>query len=300
MTTINICNFIRPEDFYLYEELSGNPDDKILVLIKKIIADHECFSTSYRYIPAKDQNFQNKIKLSNARKVYKSKIISVDDDQRKIYAILNKLTEANFNKLIKSIIKILNSNEKNLLKFSEEMLKYSNQSDMHIDLIVNVLNKSPILKLNKQKFFEIFQLYVDKYREDVSISKLEEKFATFDYENYDDFCTFTRFSKESFNSLKTVVKISNQISYDVDIMSIFKEQIDYIDQWCRINSANRNLFVYNSLVHVEYILLSTNIKDLIKNDIQQLHLLCIDVLEEFDGLKKIEFKVKDIMDHCNF
>lgn len=299
MAATGVCNFIYPKEFYSYEKSCGTPDDKISTLINRIIDEHECFSTSYKYIPSKDQNFQNKIKVSH-RKAYKSKIKSVDDDQRRIYGFLNKLTETNFNKLMNSIIEILNSNEQILYKFSEEMLKYSNQSDMHIDLIINVLHKSPILKLNRDKFFEIFQIHVDRYRDDVSISRLDEKFASFDYDDYDDFCMFTRFSKEIFNSLKTIVKISKAISFDADILSVFKDQIDYIDQWCRIDSAHRNLFVYNALVHVEYILLSTDIKDLVKNDIQQLHLLCIDILEEFNTSRKIEFKVKDIMDHCNF
>lgn len=296
MTTV-ICNFIQPEDFYLHEKLCGNPDEKIHALIKQIIDEHECFSTSYRYIPAKDQNFQNKMKLS--KKLFKSKIDSVDDEQRKIFGILNKLTESNFNKLIKNVIKVLNTNEDLLVRFSEEMLKYSKQSDMHIDLIIHVLEKSPILKSYRKTFVDILQQHVDQYRDDVSISKIEEKFSLFDYSDYDQFCYFTKFSKEIFNSLKTIVKISNKISVDIDILAIFKEHIDYIDQWCRINSLNRNLFVYNALQHVEYLLLTTDIKDRIKNDIQQLHLLCIDVLEEFDS-KKIEFKVKDIMDHCEF
>ena len=295
MTNI-ACNSIQPEEFYLHEELSGNPDEKINALIKQIIEEHECFSTTYKYIPAKDQNFQNKLKLSK-KHVFKSKF-SVDDEQRKIFGILNKLTESNFNKLIKNIIKVLNTNEDYLIRFSEEMLKYSKQSDMHIDLIIHVLEKSPLLKSYRKKFVEIFQLHVDQYRDDISISKIENKFSNFDYSDYDQFCLFTKFSKEIFNSLKTIVKISNKISVDVSL-SIFKEQIDYIDQWCRISSVNRNLFVFNALQHVEYLLLTTDIKDRIKNDIQQLHLLCIDVLEEFDS-KKIEFKVKDIMDQCEF
>ena len=295
MTTI-ACNSIQPEEFYLHEELSGNPDDKIDALIKKIIEEHECFSTTYKYIPAKDQNFQNKLKLSK-KHVFKSKI-SVDDEQRKIFGILNKLTESNFNKLIKNIIKVLNTNEDYLVRFSEEMLKYSKQSDMHIDLIIHVLEKSPLLNSYRKKFTEIFQLHVDQYREAVSISKIEDKFSHFDYDDYDQFCHFTKFSKEIFNSLKTIIQISKRMPFDVSL-KIFKEHIDYIDQWCRISSLNRNLFVFNALQHVEYLLLNTDIKDRIKNDIQQLHLLCIDVLEEFDS-KKIQFKVKDIMDHCKF
>lgn len=294
---MTVCNFIQPESFHLHEELCGKPDDKIHALIARIIDEHECFSTNYKYVPAKDQNFQSKLKLSRK---FKSKIESVDDEQRKIYGILNKLTQANFNKLLKSLVKILNSNEKILIKFSEEMLKYSRQSDMHIDLIIHVLEKSPILKSNRSKFVEIFKTHVDQYRDDVSISKIEDRFSSFDYSNYDQFCLFTKFSKEIFNSLKTIVQISNKINVDIDVLSIFKGQIDYIDQWCRINSENRNLFVYNALQHVEYLLLTTDIKELINNDIQQLHLLCIDVLEEFHSSKKIEFKVRDIMDHCEF
>jgi hypothetical protein len=290
-----VCNFIPPEKFYSHE-VCETPDEKIYALITRIIDEHECFSTSYKYVPAKDQNFQNKLKLS--KKLFKSKI-DLGDEQRKIFGILNKLTEANFNKLIKSIIKVLNTNEEYLIKFSEQMLQYSKQSDMHIDLIIHVLERSPLLKAHRKKFLEIFQLHVDRYRADVSIANIEDTFSSIDYSDYDQFCHFTKFSKEIFNSLKTIVKISNKISFDIDTLSIFKEQIDYIDQWCRISSVNRNLFIYNALQHVEYLLMTTNIKDRIKNDIQQLHLLCIDVLEECNS-KKIEFKVKDIMDQCEF
>jgi len=151
-----------------------------------------------------------------------------------------------------------------------------------------------------EHFIEVFENHVNEYKESVTISAVYKNFENFDYDNYDDFCMFTKFSKEKLNSLKSIIKVSNAIVCDVDIFSIFKEHIDRVNNWCVETYHNRHLFVYLSLEHIDYMLNNTEVKDLMENDIQQLHMSCIDVLEEFQGLKKIEFKVRDIMEKCCF
>jgi hypothetical protein len=295
----SVCHYIQPEVFYKHESFT-DPDDKISSLIRCVIKDHECFSTTYRYAPIKDQNFSNKIRSNNHKSLFSSKITSVDDEQRKIFSILNKLTESNFEKLFKKIVTTLCSNPSIMIRFSEEMMKYCTQSDTHINLIVHIVENTPMMESFAEHFIEVFENHVNEYKESVTISAVYKNFENFDYDNYDDFCMFTKFSKEKLNSLKSIIKVSNAIVCDVDIFLIFKEHIDRVNNWCVETYHNRHLFVYLSLEHIDYMLNNTEVKDLMENDIQQLHMSCIDVLEEFQGLKKIEFKVRDIMEKCCF
>lgn len=293
---------ISPDEFFQYENC-GVIEHKTTLLIDKIIDQHECFSKTYKYIPTKDQNYQSKIKASlHTRKAaMRHKFSNGSDIQQKtITSLLNKLTDSNFPKLIKSIVKLCNSDHDCLAKFAKELFKYAKMSDMHIKLIQNIIKNTSLIQRHRDNFLEVFQDHIDEYKTSVSVSFLEECFQDFDSDEYDDFCRFKKYTKESLNALKTIIAVSKDAEYHVDMFRIFKQQIDNIDQWCRIESKNRHLFIYNAFENVQYILNHTNIKDLIKNDIQQVHLLCIDVLEEFRNAKRLEFKVQEIMKLCEF
>ena len=86
MSTAFSCIFIQPETFFENETGGGN-GDKVATLVNRIIDKHECFSTTYKYAPSKDQNLLNK--LRSQKKLYKSKIIpeDADSEQRNILGI---------------------------------------------------------------------------------------------------------------------------------------------------------------------------------------------------------------------
>lgn len=292
---------ISPEEFYRHEEC-GQTDCKTTTLVKNIIDQHECFSKTYKYVPTKDQNYQSKMKASlNARKSLRQKFGNgIDPQQKTITSLLNKMTESNFHKLKKSVLKLCNSDQASSVRFTREMLKYAKMSDMHIQLVISIVNNTSLMQKQRNGFLEVFEEHIDEYKNHVSISFLEESFKDFDYDDYDDFCRFKKYTKECFNALKTIIEVSKETNHDVNLFGIFKQHIDNIDQWVRIQTRNRHLFVYNAFESVQYLLENTDIADHIKNDIQQVHLLCIDVLEEFRDSKKLEFKVRDIMKMCEF
>lgn len=294
MSTAFSCIFIQPETFFENETGGGCNGDKVTSLVNSIIDKHECFSTTYKYAPSKDQNLLNK--LRSQKKLYKSKIIpeDADSEQRNILGILNKLTDANFGKLLKKISNVLDSDDSVVRQFSREMMNFCTLSETNIHFVVKILENTSVCEQHREIFEDSYRAYITKYTDDVTPSSLEERFSHMDYENYDDFCAFTKFSKNVKNCLKAMIRISKVFDYDVEPQAIYRLHADNIEHFTRRDLNHRHLFLYNSLEHIEYILTNTDVLNTV--DLDNLKRVCNEATEEFESKKKIVFKIQDILE----
>ena len=276
-------------------------DEKIRAVVKHIIDEHECFSQNYRYTPSKDQNYQHKLNNYYKKNTRPHKLVTdTDNDTKKCYSLLNKLSRSNYETIVKSIKSLLkNSDEEFISQFLGKMLAYSELSDLYLEAIIETVKE--ICKDEKHRVaFEInFEKYYCEYIDKIGPTNYEIWLEEFDYDDYDSFCDWKKKSRMLLNKLNSVIKISQVADVIVNLVQVYEENMSSIQYLMENKNSNTSVMMYDHFEHIETLLKHTNLVESLGCDIQKLHLLCIEVREE-EPSKKLKFKIEDLMKDQSF
>lgn len=286
---------IEPHEF---EKFRCSKLDKgsIIDTIHKIINNHECFSTNYKYVPTKDQNYQNKI--NNKKFGYVNKFEG-DQHTRSAFSLLNKISNENYDRLSAKLLKIIKEQNTAFTSlFAKELLKYCKKTELYTELLRQIVESSLCDSKGRDQFIDIFIEFVEEFKERVSFESIVDYIETFDYEDYDQFCEYKSQNMQKCNCLKAIISISAAVNKNDLILDVFNIIINAAFELLDVNAKYTYLFI-NESIDLAFLVLnaSSSINELISNDIQQLQLLCIEIKETFQCTsKKLLFKVEDVLD----
>jgi hypothetical protein len=270
-------------------------DDRIHSIVEKITRDHECFAANYRYAPSKDQNYQNKMQAHFSKKPRPKKLVSTtDDNTKRCYALLNKLSSSNYKKIIISIKSLLKDSDVQIVgHFLEKLLEYSELSDLYLNAILDTIANICEDKENEKTFRDKFKSFHASYMYRMSLEYFDSKFKHSNYDDYDTFCDVKKHNKINLNMLNCLVQVSQKTDNSIDYIEMYVQNMRSVEHLLRENGEKNAMFIFTHFEHIELLLKETNILDEIGVDIQQFQLLCIEAMEE-TASKKLHFKIEDV------
>lgn len=279
-------------------------DDRVRSVLKKIIEEHECFSQNYRYTPSKDQNYQHKLNNYYKKNCKPAKLVSdTDTNTKKFYSLFNKLSKQNYVSILKSIKCLLKSCDEGFIsEFLGNLLTYCELSDLYIDAIIEIIVEICTNVKYKAVLEKKFETYFSQYIDSISPANYHSWLDEFDYDDYDSFCDWKKKSKMLLNKLNSIIKISKVSDIVVNLVKAYEQNmnsIQYLLENKNKSKTSSSALIHDHFEHLETLLREKKLVDTLGCDIQKLHLLCIEVMEE-EQSKKLKFKIDDLMKEQSF
>ena len=286
MTDIIVVTY---DDFYMKKNIEIHTDAKIKNIMTSIIANHECFSHNYRYVPHKDENYKQK--LSNYIKKHKVSFV-VEKNDKFVYSLLNKLSPSNYD-IIKS--KILESIEQVDIDVSiEKILQYSKKSNIYTNIICNIIQELNIK--NTDVIHNIVNNFIAEYTKQYEIENYLKLFDDLNYDDYDDFCDHHKKELMMYNMLNTIIQVTKTIYLQNNEIckDIFDKHINSITYYYEneVKHFHINKILFELFNHVELIINTTDLLETI--DTSPFNILCQNIIAIANN--KLKFKVTDIIE----
>ena len=273
-------------------------DEKIKSVLQHIVDKHECFNENYKYMPMKDENYQQK--LYNYQKKTK-KLFNIETNEKQVYALFNKLSQSNYTKIKDKIITTLNNTKIDYMVFINKLLKYTESSQLYTNLICDIIYD---IKDKNPDFYHalttsVFDTYVTEYMNKYASSKNIDFLSNFDYEDYDQFCLYNKNVNKGFNMLHTIITLGNIINHDIE--SIVKDvntlHIDNLKTLSNTQYAYKHLLMFELFTHIEYLLKNKSASSYI-NDTEDFISISSQILKSIIN-NKLKFKIQDITDYLD-
>ena len=213
------------------------------------------------------------------------------------------MSKQNYVSILKSIKILLKSCDEGFIsEFLGNLLTYCELSDLYIDAIIEIIVE--ICKNIKYKAVleTKFETYFCEYIDRISPAKYDSWLDEFDYDDYDSFCDWKKKSKMLLNKLNSIIKISKVSDVVVDLAQAYEQNmitIQYLLENKNKNKTNSSALIHDHFEHLETLLREKDLVETLGCDIQKLHLLCIEVMEE-EQSKKLKFKIDDLMKEQSF
>lgn len=273
-------------------------DEKIKSVLQNIVDTHECFDQNYKYVPMKDENYQQK--LYNYQKKSK-KLFNIELNEKQVYALFNKLSQSNYTKIKDKIIATLNNSNVDYTVFINKLLKYTELSQLYTNLICDIIYD---IKEKNPDFYEalttnVFDTYITEYMNKYTSSKNIEFLINFDYEDYDQFCLYNKNVNKGFNMLHTIITLSNVIGCDIEVIvkNIYTLQLCNLETIFHTEYSYKHIVMYEIFTHIEY-LIKSDITSSYINDTTNFFDISSHVEKNMNN-NKLKFKIQDIKDYLN-
>lgn len=266
-------------------------DIKVKNIMKEIVANHECFSHNYRYVPHKDENYKQKI--NNYIKKHKV-CFDVEKNDKYVFSLMNKLSTSNYDSLK---TKIMASIEQVDVDISiNKIINYSKISNLYTKLICNILKE--LYSENTEVIDGIIDNFINDYSAHYETNNYLNIFDALNYDDYDEFCDHHKKASMMHNMLNTIIQIMKTIDCQnttlCNLKQLFDNHIDNISTYYENNAehCHINMILYELFTHIELLIDTTNILELI--DKEAFIGLCQDIRSMANN--KLKFKVSDIME----
>lgn len=273
-------------------------DEKIKSVLQHIIDTHECFNQNYKYVPMKDENYQQK--LYNYQKKTK-KLFNIETNEKQVYALFNKLSKSNYTKIKDKIITTLNNAKIDYIVFINKLLKYTESSQLYTDLICDIIYD---IKDKNPAFYEalttsIFDTYITEYMNKYASSKNIEFLSDFDYDDYDQFCLYNKNLNKGFNMLHTIMTLSNVIKYDIEtiVKNVYALHTDNLKILLDTEYTYKHVLMFELFTHIEYLLKNKVAIKYIDNT-EGFISISSEILKSINS-NKLKFKIQDITDYLD-
>jgi hypothetical protein len=250
--------------------------------MEDIRRDHECFSTNYKYVQFKDENFKFKTHFNRNKKVFE-----VEKNSKCVFSLLNKISKSNYESIKNKIFLCLDNVELDV--FVEKLLVYSEMSDLYTELISNILYE---LKTQKNVNIQLnFDLYIQKYFDFLNYENLLTSIQQLDYDDYDQFCLYKKTSLHRINMLRTIISILFKFNFNNTptlIPDVFDNLLQNINKLCDSDVNNKKIFIFEHMTHIELIIRKFTIynQQTLLNTCEKVKLL---------NDYKLKFKIEDIV-----
>lgn len=272
-------------------------DENINRILKNIVETHECFNQNYKYIPMKDENYQQK--LYNHQKKTK-KIFNIETNEKHVYALFNKLSPSNYTKIKEKIILTLKQSKIDYTIFITKLLKYTESSQLYTDLICDIIDD---IKDRKKEYetltHNVVDTYITEYMTKYQPSKNTKFLTDFDYEDYEQFCQYNKNVIKSSNMLHTIITLSGIINHDIEkiVKNVYTLHLENLKEICDSEYKYKHLVLYEIFTQIEYLLKHKIAKTYI-DDIDNFKSLSM-YIENNTNSNKLKFKIQDIIDYLS-
>lgn len=281
---INKDEFLRLK---ITDKILDNP--KLREILNNIVKNHECFSSNYKYMPHNDQNYKNKLSVYHKKT---KKKFNIDENSKCVFSLLNKLSESNY-ALIEEKIVFKMKKVKDTKDFLKKILKYCETSNLYTILISNIFKQ-----LYGKNKCDIENLYVDYQNNYMTTFNFSEYLEDFDYNNYDDFCSYIKNCNMQFNVLCCILEINNTIPDCLNIIQLFNHHYNLINDLQNLNSPNKDKYICEVYKHIEHYFKHTNIINILlckKQSSERFINQCEFNKLTYDKNLKLKFKIDDIL-----
>lgn len=282
---------IEKHDFLKFQDVFLE-DAETTKTIASVIQSHECFQADYKYLPMKDQNFQSK--MLNMQKRVK-KIYNVETDTKKVFSLLNKLTTENSKKIESQIFEALKDKNLDDSVFLEKLIKYSELSNLYINLISDVIKR---IYKDKHITATVLENNYIQFLESISIDSFMKTLDGLDYNDYDQFCNMKKTASRQLNRLMTIIRISEKLQIPVNYLEIYELYLNSIETLKTKRPNHFEIILFDIFSNLELLLKETNIlKDISLTNFLDVMSTTTNVCKEINN-SKLKFKIQSISEFC--
>ena len=270
-------------------------DENMSRILQNIVDAHVCFNQNYKYVPMKDENYQQK--LYNHQKKTK-KLFNIETNEKHVYALFNKLSLSNYTKIKDKIIYTLKHSKIDYTIFIHKLLKYTESSQLYTNLICDIIDDIKDKNTEYETLtHNVFDTYINEYMNKYQPSENIEFLNDFDYEDYEQFCQYNKNFIKSFNMLHTIITLSSIINHDIKkiVRNIYMLHIENLKVIFESEYQYKHVVLYEIFIQIEYLLKNETAKTYI-DTIKNFKLLSLHISNNTNS-NKLKFKIQDIIDH---